>query len=350
VDEIVRAIQQAAEALEARGRPGIQPHPEAASGRGTINGWEVAFGRPDPAAPPPDLALTRPDCRCYQRGRWYTGVFERGYIGDVVLSDAFQIAQRSPAGFTHHTRHLWTWRVRTPRDFAEDVLVDQAVWLCSCQANKLELRISEHADPRDYRRYVDEVARTIGDGFSAMTARHLSRLDKTEQNKLARGAALAAMLTAIEGAFGALERAGRPGFGPVDPDPRHRERIHGWRVPIDWAALTEPTPVVTPPPMPNQVGNWSMGSGDHAQFGHVVLTGDGSVAVSWRLSYHAWDRKSPFEYANWMLLDWFMWWTSDYRPISFPMADHSEPDEYIPYVEGVSRVVTAAFNAITVAR
>jgi hypothetical protein len=88
IAEIVRAIQEAAEALEARGRPGIEPHSGSTHAPRTVNGWKVEFGRPDPAVSPPDLRLPKPQCRCYHRGSWLTGVFERGFVGDVVLTDA----------------------------------------------------------------------------------------------------------------------------------------------------------------------------------------------------------------------------------------------------------------------
>jgi hypothetical protein len=202
--------------------------------------------------------------------------------------------------------------------------MDQALWLCGCQASGAKLRVTEHADSAGYGPYVREVARMVGDAFLAMAARHLSRLDSTERNMRAREAVMDEMVTAIETAYAALERAGRPGLGLVDPHPRHIERIEGWRVAVDWAALAAPRPMVAP----------SAGIRDpHTDFGHVALTGDGLVAVSWAVSANAWDRRSPWEYADWILLDRFM-------------VDQTEPDEYIPYARGVARVVITAFNAI----
>jgi len=352
ISTIIEAIEQAARVLESYGRPGI----DMQTGKGCVrpvDGWLVEFGRP--AAPPPGMLGAKPPlCRCRSGGRWHTGVFDEGRLGEVVLTftrgDEVTIGTRQTTGFTDYDRGQWVWRLRSPREHAEDLLTDRAVWLCDCRPEDREAGIAANTDPQVYRRFVSEVAEAVGAGFECMTETRLSRLDEARRNREARVDAIAQMVAAIEQTYAALELSGRPGIGPVEAHPSRLAKpgpnIVGWRVPLRWAGLTVPAPAVTPPPMRRQVGNWGDTSGDRSDFDHVALTSDGQVAVSWPISPYKWQVKSPREYVEWMLLDWFVWWSSDYRPTTFLMADHTEPAGYIPYVQAIAEIVVNGFRSI----
>jgi hypothetical protein len=353
---IVRAVEHAAQTLESHGRPGIQANSGASGDVRTIHGWDVSFPLPDSAVPTPDLRLARPDCRCHEPIGWYTGVFADGQVGSVILAAAseryfsqtpvdfggYQIAGRARHGYTDYTRDQWRWETQSPRRFAEGILTDTAVWLCHCGPANGEYLITARADPGEYRAFVNELARIIGAGFEAMTASHLSRMEKSRQNWLARHTAIESMVTAIEQARG---RVGDP--GPVLPNDPYTEPVHGWRVALNWSAVSGRYPVVTPPPRPKYYRQWGTGAeARHVRLAFVALTDDGAVALPQQLTYQAWQRQSPQEFAKWILQDWFVWSSLPNQTFTYHMADHSEPAEFAAYVQGVAAVIATGFGSL----
>lgn len=352
---IVRAVEQAAQALESHGRPGIQATSGASGDIRTVHGWDVSFPLPDPAAPPPDLQLAKPDCRCHAPLGWYTGVFADGQVSKLILAaaserylgqtpvdfGAYRIVTRGRHGYTDYTRDQWKWDIQSPRQFAEALLTEMARWLCQCGANG-EYQITERADPAGYQAFVHEVVRIAVAGFTAMTASHLSRMEKSQQNWRVRQAAIETIVSAIEQAQRDVDQA-----GPVLPNDPHTEPVQGWRVPLDWSALSGRYPVVTPPPRPKYFREWGSGAAArHVALSFVVLTEDGTVASPQQYTYHAWQRQSPQEFAKWILQDWFVWSSLANQTFTYHMADHSEPAEFAAYVQGVAAVIAIGFGSL----
>ena len=101
--------------------------------------------------------------------------------------------------------------------------------------------------------------------------------------------------------------------------------------------------MVTPPQVRSSLGNWLLLDEPHPRTPYVALTENGVVAEPQRVTYRAWQFLSAAEFAERIMYDWFTWWPHQGELQNFRIAEHADPAEYLPYVQGI----TEGFTAIT---
>ena len=363
VATIVAAIEHAATTLEAAEQPGAQVFGGSSGSTPAVRGWQVRFRWPDSPVAVPSLRPPRPVCYCHSPSGWFYGVFgESRYLPEVVLAaatvnrfgreardlPAYRLARKRTHGFTDYDRHLWRWELESPADFAEELVHDRISWLCQCAAKPPPFQLTEHAHGDQYVPYVRQLAQVAAEGFGKVVTDQLDAVSRAQRNLRARDDAKRQIVKAVEQAWQALELAGRPGIGPVRPDPHYSQQLRGWRVDLDWSSLTAHRPVVTPPPqVRSRLGNWVLLDEPHPRTPYVALTEDGVVAVPQRVTFHAWDLLSAADFAERIMFDWFTWWPHQGELQYFRIAEHADPTEYLPYVHGITEVIAEGFSTIT---
>lgn len=183
---------------------------------------------------------------------------------------AYRLARKRSHGFTDYDRHLWRWGLESPAKFAEDLVRDRVSWHCQCAAEPPPFQLTEHADAGQYIPYVRRLGQVVAEGFGKVVADQLGAVRSAQRNLRARDETKQQIIQAVEQAWQAPEAAGRPGIGPVHPDPRFTEDVRGWRVGFDW----------------------------------------------------------------------FVWWSHQGERQDFRIAEHADPAEYLPYLQGITEVLT----------
>ncbi|MFD7033130.1 hypothetical protein ACFWAR_34410 [Streptomyces sp. NPDC059917] len=202
-------------------------------------------------------------------------------------------------------------------------------------------------------RWPEEVREAVGD-----PAAWWAGVRASVRNRQAEALALRRVLGAIAEAAAALEAAGRPGIETIRGRPG--EVLHGWWIHFDWSDLPDTGRLRTPPDVPP-------GSVDANRWLYLLhLPADAIFVASRSAAYafatesrskiptggygyrYSWSTRDPERFAEQLVHHEIVAFDAPGHtgPVAFPMADHADPDAYVPYVEAVAERAAARFRAL----
>ncbi|HCT81596.1 MAG TPA: hypothetical protein DGG94_00400 [Micromonosporaceae bacterium] len=193
------------------------------------------------------------------------------------------------------------------------------------------------------------------------------RIHGTARNLRANDEAVKTVAEAFTRTSQALEAAGRPGLGEFDSGGDRSRRAIGWKVIFDWSMLGVRPPAITPPPLPADYamagGDWYLGTfeRDDRPVSDVVLTagyepyfanngvqwfaageyriGETSLHTNPYQRIYAWEFSTPAKFAEGAFRDEMIFIADGQAPYRLTISGYAEPEQYIPYVRGLARVI-----------
>ncbi|MFD7078864.1 hypothetical protein [Streptomyces sp. NPDC059918] len=178
------------------------------------------------------------------------------------------------------------------------------------------------------------------------------------RNRRASAGAVRDIVEAITRTAAALEEAGRPGIGTINARPG--ETLRGWWIHFDWSDLPPTTRLRKPPDVPpgcvdenrwhyqlflpsdqiftvNRSGEFGFAKESRSK---IPTGGYGHV--------YEWFKQSIEQFAEGLIRAEIIAFRALGRDgqLTFPMADHADPDAFVPYVEAVAERTTAHFHAL----
>jgi len=173
------------------------------------------------------------------------------------------------------------------------------------------------------------------------------------RNDTARAAAAQSIIDAVTTVAAALEEAGLPGITAIKDEPI--EVVHGWWVEFDWSGLPGADALRVPPDIP--VSHIPGGEWHYWLYlpARRILRPGASIASATTETLknsigtrHRWSFENAVGFAD-SLLPTMSYWNARGLfgdSVHVPMADHADPDAYVPYVRAVAARATAAFTAL----
>ncbi|MFJ8013836.1 hypothetical protein [Streptomyces sp. NPDC096339] len=198
-----------------------------------------------------------------------------------------------------------------------------------------------------------EVEAAVGD-----TAVWWEGVRASARNRQASARAIRTVVEAVTGTVAALEEAGRPGISTIKAGPS--QVLRGWWIHFDWSDLPPTTGLRKPPQIPPgcvEENRW------HYQLflpSDQILTVNGSgefgfaeesrrVIPPGGYGYrYEWFKQSIERFAEGLMRTEIIAFRALGRDgrLTFPMADHADPDAYVPYVEAVAERAAASFRSL----
>ncbi|MFJ7206046.1 hypothetical protein ACIQWR_21220 [Streptomyces sp. NPDC098789] len=178
------------------------------------------------------------------------------------------------------------------------------------------------------------------------------------RNRQAEALALRRVLGAIAEAASALEAAGRPGIETIRGNPS--EVLRGWWIHFDWSDLPDTGRLRTPPDVPPgsvDANRWLYRlhlpadqifvAARSAAYGFATESRSKIPPGGYGYRY-SWSTRDPERFAELLIHHEIVAFDAPghSRPVTFPMADHADPDAYVPYVEAVTERAAARFRAL----